>query len=189
MDSNINNQIRNAYLHACEVPSDVHLHLPILKAHADLCDHVTEFGVRDGQSSRALWASKATHIRMYDLELNDTVTHCVTQLQLTGRDITYTQADTRNLTIEPTHMLFVDTLHTYDQLKQELHAHAAQVSRFIAFHDTQTFGTQDELGYPGPGLLPALLEWLSANPEWRVCYHDYRNNGFTIVERTHLPNQ
>jgi hypothetical protein len=182
MHDHIHSQIREVYLQACEIHSDVHLHLPILKAHADLCDHVTEFGVRDGQSSRALWASKAAHIRMYDLELNDQVTQHVTQLKLTGRDVTYTQANTLNLTIEPTHMLFVDTLHTYDQLKQELRVHAPQVSRFMAFHDTQTFGTRDESNNAGPGLLPALLEWLSENPAWRICYHDYRNNGFTVIE-------
>jgi len=178
----IHNHIRDMYLHACDVPSDVHLHLPVLKAHADLCDHVTEFGVRDGQSSRALWASKAAHIRMYDLELNDTVTQCVNQIQHTGRDITYTQADTLNVTIEPTDMLFVDTLHTYDQLKQELYIHAPKVKRFIAFHDTHTFGIQDEQGHTGPGLLPAIMEWLSINPSWRISYHDFRNNGFTVLE-------
>jgi hypothetical protein len=171
------------YLQACAQVSDIHVHLPVLKAYADLCDHVTEFGVRDGQSSRALWASHAHHIRMYDLFLNDQVSQHVHSLQQAGRDCTYTQADTRLIQIEPTDLLFIDTLHTYDQLKTELHMHGDQVRKFMAFHDTHTFGLKDEPGYTGPGLLPALLEWLGAHPEWRICHHEWRCNGFTVLER------
>ena len=178
-----NNLARENYLAACAIWSDISLHLPILKAHADMCDHVTEFGVRDGQSSRAILASNAQHIRMYDLMLHDQVQLLVDDSLQAGKDVTYSQADTRSLVIEPTDMLFVDTLHTYEQLKTELNLHAPNVNRFMAFHDTHTFGLVDEPGYSGPGLLPALLEWLSANPTWRISYHDWRNNGFTVVEK------
>lgn len=174
---------RTTYLQACETPSDINLHLPVLKAHADLCDHITEFGVRDGQSSRAFLHSAASHIRMYDLHLNDQVQLMVQTHQMLGRDVTYMAADTRTITIEPTQMLFVDTLHTFDQLQTELKLHAPQVHKFMAFHDTQTFGTCDEPGYSGPGLLPALLQFLKDNPLWFVCYHDHTNNGLTILQK------
>ena len=174
------------YANACAVPSDINEHLPLLHNLANRCSHVTEFGVRWGTSSRALLASKAAKVRMYDIQIDENVASLVSTCQHHGRDVVYKIPDVLGLEIEPTELLFIDTLHTYGQLQSELERHAWRVSRYIAFHDTQTFGTVDEPGFPGPGLLPAILEFLAANPQWQVYYHTTRNHGFTVISRRGL---
>ena len=53
--------------------------------------------------------------------------------------------DTRHVSIPLVDMLFVDTLHTYDQVMLELRDEVLdQVAGYIAFHDTTLFGHQDE---------------------------------------------
>lgn len=175
--------LNQEYQAACERISDIHVHLPLLHMLADRCDHVTEFGVRTGESSRAILSSKANIIRMYDLQLDVHVQDLVQLAQHAGKQVSYTQADTLKLQIEPTDLLFIDTLHTHDQLKAELARHAWRVKRYMVFHDTHTFGLQDEPGYSGPGLLPAILEFIAEVRYWRVIHHTVNNNGFTVLER------
>ena len=56
----------------------------------------------------------------------------------------------------------------YDQLLAELTIHAPKVKKYIAFHDTQTYGTRSEefMGRIGSnGLLPAIIHYLIENPD------------------------
>lgn len=183
MQSQLRDQLWAEYQVMCDTPSDIHAHLPILKQYADRCTHVTEFGVRSGVSSRAFAVSEATHIRMYDIEVDTHVAAWAQSCADQGRDMMFTQANTLSVTIEPTCMLFVDTLHNHSQLTAELDRHHVQVRRYIAMHDTHAFGIQDEQGM-GWGLLHALVSWLTQHPEWRLVYHNPINNGMTIIERT-----
>jgi len=92
-------------------------------------------------------------------------------------------------------MLFIDTWHQYDQLKNELNKHANKVNKYIALHDTYTFGIRGE-NFSGSGgiiltenienpigLLPALIEFMIENPEWKFKYHTIDNNGLIVIER------
>lgn len=133
-------------------------------------------------SSRAFLASAAQTIKMYDLVVDYNVEQLVEFCAARGRDVIYQAANTLELEPQQTDLLFIDTLHTYHQLQAELARHGGSVNKFIAFHDTQTFGTVDET-QNGPGLVPAMLEWLAANPAWRVVYHTYINNGLTVLGR------
>jgi hypothetical protein len=47
------NLIEIKYRNACDEVSDINEHIPVLKRYADMCEHVTEFGVRSGVST---WA-------------------------------------------------------------------------------------------------------------------------------------
>ena len=87
------------------------------------------------------------------------------------------------LTLEPIacDLLFIDTRHTREQLAAELNRHAPACRRRIALHDTHTFGERGEDG--GPGLLPAIREFLTANPEWFVMSHVEVNHGFMVLSR------
>jgi hypothetical protein len=182
MQTELSQRLWDEYNWACAQSSDINFHLPVLKSFADQCGTVTEFGVRSGMSSRAFLVSNAQTLRMYDLVLDGGVAQLVEFCANRGRDVIYQAADTLALEPQPSDMLFVDTLHTYHQLQAELARHGSSVNKFIAFHDTQTFGTVDET-QNGPGLVPAMLEWLAANPEWRVVYHTYINNGLTVLGR------
>ena len=59
--------------------------------------------------------------------------------------------DSRQIVIQPTELLFIDTLHDYEVLLLELFLHSPRVKKFIALHDTQSFGSHNESGN-GPGL-------------------------------------
>jgi hypothetical protein len=80
--------------------------------------------------------------------------------------------------------LFIDTLHTYNQLKQELTLHGNKAQKYIAFHDTYTFGLRGEDNVDKKGLMTAIIEFMTENPHWKFKIHKTNNNGFTVLERT-----
>lgn len=163
-------------------PSDINEHLPYLFAIANDVNHVTELGVRDGQSTRAFLASSCT-LRSYDLYLDPNVIQLFEEAQQQGADKQYIQGNSLEITLEPTDFLFIDTNHHYEHLKQELLLHHDKVSKYIGFHDTVTYGGPSQ--GDSVGLLAAILEFLALHPEWRVYSHHKNNNGVTILERTH----
>lgn len=165
----------------CATASDINEHLPTLRALAEQCEHVTEMGVRTGASTRAFLASKRV-LRSYDLYLDSEVQAWFDLANLLGRDAVYTKADVLTIHIDETDLLFIDTLHNYDQLRQELARHSSKVRRFMVFHDTETFGHRDEMG-TGPGLAPALEEFLGQTTQWRLQHRYTNNNGLTVLQR------
>jgi len=163
--------------------TDINEHLPMLYYLAQQCDHVTEFGVRTGASTLAflhgLQGRPAT-LRSYDINDQYGVQDSLTRW--TRVEWTFSICSTLSITrIEPTDLLFVDTLHNYDQVRQELALHGESARRWIVFHDTETFGTVGDDG--GRGINQAITEWLEAKPEWRIVYRTHRNNGLTVIER------
>jgi hypothetical protein len=88
--------------------------------------------------------------------------------------------------IEPTELLFIDTLHTARQLLAELMRHADpitdNVKRFLIFHDTHTFGWRGEDGTE-PGLRAAIHQFQNeAFPIWKVIEDRENNNGLVVLE-------
>ena len=163
--------------------TDINEHLPMLYYLAQQCDHVTEFGVRTGASTLAflhgLQGRPAT-LRSYDINDQYGVQDSLTKW--TRVEWTFSICSTLSITrIEPTDLLFVDTLHNYNQVRQELALHGDAARRWIVFHDTETFGTVGDDG--GRGINQAITEWLEAKPEWRIVYRTHRNNGLTVIER------
>lgn len=164
--------LEEKYDELCRTPSDIYEHLPTLRKYADECEHVTEMGVRGCVSLHAFLVSKAHKVVAYDIA-NVAVPEC--------SKLTFINSDVLTVDIEPTDFLFIDTLHTYDQLKSELIRHSSKVSRYLGMHDTTMFEWGGEDG--GRGLEPAILEFLAANPEWSECYRSRANNGLTILSR------
>lgn len=175
-------QLEEEYVTACNTPSDIHEHLPVLKALANEVNHVTEMGVRFGVSTRAFLNTNAV-LRSYDIAYSEEVQRLFNLAKLAGKDASYMIKDVTLIDIETTDLLFIDTLHTYQQLSTELKLHNKNVKKYIAFHDTHTFGTRDESNLPGNGLLPAIIEFLIQHPEWKFKEHRVNNNGLTILER------
>lgn len=163
-------------------PSDINENVHILHELASTCDSVVEFGVRTGVSTRAFLATK-TKLRSYDIVHNQTVQQMFDTAKLYGKNAEYIIADTLKLDIEPADMLFIDTLHTYPQLKQELARHSKKIKRYIAFHDTYTYGLVGEIRDDRKGLLSAILEFLRDNSEWRIHTYRTNNNGMMVLER------
>lgn len=160
---------------------DINEHLETLRELASQVAHVTEFGVREGHSTVALAAGKPASLISYDIrypgnELLELVWKCVP-------DYKFVMENTLEAVIEPTDFLFIDSYHTYSQLKQELERHADKVSCCIALHDTETFGDTGEDG-TSPGLRQAVKEFCENHKdEWFEVEHYPNNNGLTVLSR------
>jgi hypothetical protein len=185
---NWNTFIEQNYEHACNTKTDIDEHLPVLRALGEVCDHITEMGVRFGASSKAFLCCDATLIS-YDIEYNEQVNKLFEIAKDNGKSVEYIIEDVLKTEIVPTDLLFIDTWHSNEQLRQELALHGDQAQQFLVFHDTQTYGLQDESwnkikpSEPGCGLLPAIIDFVIENPHWQFHTHRTNCNGLTVLER------
>lgn len=183
------------YRKACQTSSDINENLPILYELAKECEHVTEFGVRTGCSTRAFLNTDSI-LRSYDLEMDNNVRHLFKVANSKGKDAKFYEADVLDVEIEETDLLFLDTWHQYHQLQSELSRHAGKVRKYLAFHDTHTYAMSgescsntstgkiltDTIQNP-KGLLPCIIEFMVANPEWSFKTYKTNNNGMIVLEK------
>ena len=176
------NTIDIIYKEKCELPSDINEHLPTLKHYAEACAHVTEFGVRSIVSTWALLAARPAKLISYDINPPPNLQQVLNVIKETNIQFEFRLNNVLEITIEPTDMLFIDTLHQYGQIKKELELHADKVSKYIAFHDTYLFANIGE-DKQSPGIWQAIQEFLDSHPEWTICEQVEYNNGLTVVKR------
>lgn len=181
-------RIRAKLLSLVETPSDINEHLFTLMGYAMGCKHITEMGVRGVVSTWAFLAAKPEKLISIDImdcpiqEASDAATEAGIQFEFLKQDTIEP-----HFQIEETDFLFIDTLHIYPQLKQELVQHHQKVKKYIALHDTFTFGYANEGGVQTPenqGLKPAVLDFISHNRHWVICNSYDHDNGLTILRNT-----
>jgi hypothetical protein len=175
--------LNNIFQRSRGICGDINEHMLRLAQLARECEHVTEFGVRTGMSTysflHGLSNKPDAKLRSYDLHDFFNVYAIRNQLEI---DWTFRQGSTLEAdVIEPTDLLFIDTLHTYAQVKGELERHGNQASKYIVFHDTVAFGIVGEDN--GTGINLAIQEWMRDNEHWRVLEHHENCNGLTILAR------
>ena len=172
------------YNQLCNTPSDMNEHLPVLMELSKECTHITEMGVRWVVSTYALLMGKPKKLISYDINPIDS--NAIQEMVKNDTNFEFKIANTLDLEIEETDLLFIDTLHNYNQLKGELKLHGNKARKYIAFHDTTSFewigesynGKVDEIG-----LWPAIEEFLEANSNWELHERFTNNNGLTILKR------
>jgi hypothetical protein len=172
------------YNKKCNETSDINQHLPILKKYSDECDHITEMGVRDVVSTYAFLMGNPSKLISYDLKPIDEE-HVRKISEENNIEFIFKLEDTTKCVIEETDLLFVDTLHNYNQLKSELSLHSNKVKKYIIMHDTTTFEYVGE-SYERKeeiGLWPAVEEFLENNLEWKLHERFTNNNGLTILKK------
>ena len=160
--------------------SDIKAHLPFLKELASECEYVVEFGTRSGVSTTALVAGKPKRVVTVDKNMSG-VPQVLKIMAEGATRLDFMQGDTLQITIPECDMLFIDSLHTGDQVWGELTRHAGKVKRWLAFHDTTTFGAIGEDGKPG--LIPSIEKFMSLNPEWKILYQSEESNGFLLLTK------
>jgi hypothetical protein len=176
--------LQEIYNEKYQETSDINEHLPVLKQYAEKCNHITEFGVRWVVSTYAFMMGRPKKLRSYDITPIEN--HNVSREDLISLakendvDFEFIEGDTLQINIEETDLLFIDTWHTYDQLKKELELHNNKVRKYIILHDTTTFGKVGE-GHP-VGLWPAVEEFLNINNNWVIEEKLENNNGLTILK-------
>ncbi len=173
---------------------DIYEHLPVLKQYGEECKHITEMGVRWGASTLGFIMAKPERLISYDIQSTPEIENIMTEsVKLINH--TFQLGDTLQIEIEPTELLFIDTLHTYNQLIAELRRHESNVSKYIILHDTTTFGRIDENLYQHAselvkgqttiktGLRTAMEDFLVENTNWVILEDKTNNNGLTILKR------
>ena len=182
--------------------SDINEHLPTLKKYAEECDHVTEMGVRWVVSTFAFAVAKPKTFISIDIidprsdfenwnthwksgqSLNNIIEYCAEN----NVNYSFVLGDTTKITIDETDLLFIDTLHNYNQMKTELELHGNKVRKYLIFHDTENFRYSEEsvVGPDSvlkPGIWPAIEEFIENNPHWKIHEIFSNCNGLTILKR------
>lgn len=169
-----------AELYASRLPkpeqdADIWEHLPTLRAYAERVRHITEFGVRTGNSTTGFLMGLSRfggEMHSYEIEA------CrYWPPHIPGVTWTWIQADTAKLpTIAPTELLFLDSCHETDHVMKEFRF-APLVSKYILLHDTA-------LDWPGGDRVRKARDlFLGVNPGW-ILANEWQNcNGLSVLER------
>jgi hypothetical protein len=177
-------------------PSDINEHLETLYNLGKECSHITEMGVRWVSSTWPLVYSNPKKIISYDIVTNPNIIEVINLCNEYSIDYSFQEKDVLQLEIELTELLFIDTLHTYNQLIKELEIHSNKVSKYIVLHDTEFFGRVDEVVYEHAsnfvknnpitkqGLMTAVEDFLSTElgQSWEIFKIYKNNNGLTILK-------
>lgn len=173
--------IHEQFQHLKNRPSEINEHLEDLYAYAKKCDHITEFGTGHGVALWAFLNARPQKVISYDWRPQDSVSLAVETAKRENVEFQYIIGSTLDIKeIEETDFLFVDSLHTYNQVKQEL-THANKVKKLIAFHDTTLFGKDGERGEEG--IMRAITEFLDQNKEWKIIKEKENCCGLIIIEK------
>lgn len=184
-----NETLNDVFNKVVKLPRDLDQHLPKLHELAAQCEHVTEFSgrresmiafaaglaesaIRNPQSATTLWS--------YNSEL-DPLAHKAHALYMRGGgNLFHKNATVESVpAIDETDLLFLDTKHTYQRVRQELETFGPRSRRYIVLHDTQIYGERGEDG--GPGILQAVREFLNQRPEWETVFHTRQQYGLTVL--------
>lgn len=177
--------------------SDINEHLDVLYEYSLKCNHITEMGIRWGSSTWAFLMSNPKKIIGYDIVPTEEISEIINICSEYNINFIFLNEDVLKTTIEETDLLFIDTLHTYNQLISELTLHSSKVRKYIILHDTVSFGQNDELIYEHAsnliktqevnkqGLVPAIQEFLNSElgKSWGIEKEFENNNGLTILKR------
>lgn len=157
-------------------------HLGLLKGLSTLSDTAVEFGFRTGASACALCAGGAKVIS-YDLREWPEAKRL---RAMVGDRFEFRKGDTRKVVIPECDLLFIDTWHVEALLYEELTRHHGKVRKWIAMHDTETFGEKGEDKGDSLGLNFAISRFLIENREWFKIFALKNNNGLTLLGRVDL---
>lgn len=174
----------------------ISVHLPRLRALAEGLELAVEFGVKRGASSSALLLG-ADHVVSYDIASTPEARELK---RVAGDRWEYWIEDSRRADVPECDLLFVDSLHTFEQCRDELAVHGNKASKFLVFHDTQTFGTVGAEGESGRqkwtyaagkgsvpldclGIRHAVDLFQIDNPQWRIAAAYPDSHGLLVLAR------
>ena len=205
-DVRLKKKLEDQYEFHSQQSSDIYEHIPVLRALASECASVTEIGLRSMNSTWGVLLGLSEHsseFRKYvgiDLDYPpESEFHLARYLaEANGVTFCFVHANDMDIDIEPTEMLFIDSLHTYCHLTYELEKFSPNVTKYIAMHDTdepwgfiddfqQYHGDRSE--YPDHidrnkrGLWQAVLDFLDSHPDWVLHERRLNNHGFTVLKR------
>jgi predicted O-methyltransferase YrrM len=195
--------VHDVYEEFCKQPQyAITHHLPYLKQMAARCDVIVELGVSAGRSSSAFLCGMPENGRLisYDVVITKSARELHRLAGDGGPEWLLCHGRSEEATPGEHDMLFVDSLHTYKQVKAELDLWADHCRRWIILHDTVTFGAYAADGETGRhvprargsvqvtspeqlGIRMAVDELMMRDDSWHVERHDWRSHGLLTLER------
>ena len=195
------------YEQHARTPSDIYEHIPVLRKLANECSSTVEIGVRSLVSTWGiiLGLAESSSVDPFylgiDLHMPPTdKLYLIERLaSANGVNCQFHEGNDMNIDIPQTDMLFIDSLHTYCHLTYELNKFSPYVNKYITLHDTSApWGNNDDADYNGDfseyppeidktkrGLWPAVLDFLSSHPDWKLHERRLNNHGFTTLKRVY----
>lgn len=160
--------------------SDINEHLPTLRDLASECETVVEMGVRTCVSTWAFIEGLKAGSTLVSIDIKEPakygsdLTPVEKACKNKGITFKFYEADTLAIDIPEVDMLFIDTLHEYEQLKGELERHGNKAKKYLVFHDTVSCESE---------LMPAIEEFLKKNKKWKIKEHYTNNNGVLVLQK------
>ncbi len=192
MIHNLENKVNEMY----NISSDINEHIPTIVRYGQECNTIIEMGVRSIVSTWGWLGCAPEKLTCYDIHDPSRWGADIKSVYETAEaydiEFEFIQANVLEIEIPETDLLFIDTWHTYDQLKAELEIHSKNVKKYICFHDTTSYEFTNESSMhenvwegdtSNRGIWPAIEEFLEDNKEWKLKERFKNNNGFTIIER------
>lgn len=168
--------IEERYQQLCKTSSDINEHLPTLRKYARLCDVIVELGVRGIVSTWGLLAGYPREMVSIDVVEpsqhggNVEETKSIAEREKVIWD--FKLASSLDVELPRHDLLFIDTIHEYNQLIQELNLHAPHTTKYIILHDTVI-----------PEMRLAVMDFLQDNSDWKIKEIFINNNGLTVLQR------
>ena len=181
----------------CLTPSDINEHLSTLRRYGGLHRSVAYIGPVETAAAMAFMLSGIKQLTVIHPIANvNPITVIAKRL---GVEYTFIQADNLRIDLN-SDIVFIDGWHIYGQVKRELARHQIN-AKCIILHDTTVdaeigesvrckmdIGKQvKESGYLigeiMRGIWPAVAEFLTEHPEWKLEKRLTNNNGLTILIR------
>ena len=207
-------QLEQNFIETCNRQNDLTPYCPLLDHMAAHVSSVVEMGIGPlnlGLNStwgllHGLYRSEIKNPKKYvaidypqhipNNPLNTHIFYAQNIARELGIDFNFIEANSIEVSIEETDLLFIDTDHRYQHLIQELILHSPKVKKYIIMHDTSGFyGHREDLPYDHEkrgelknspekyGLWPCVVDFLNDNKEWKLLHRYEDNSGMTIIER------
>jgi len=150
-----------------------------IKKHLVDCESYTELGVNQGATLVTAMLEGIKKIRAYDIKLaayNPAKKFFESYAKDNNVDYAIFEANTLKCKIEEADLFYIDTVHRYHHLTQELLRHGHKAQKYIVFHDT-------EINQGKPGLRVAVQEYVAKNSEWKIITDCKIDVGFMTIKR------
>ena len=175
----------NLFNDRANTPSDINQHMVTLSNYASRCYNVTEIGLGSAANAAiAFVEGRPVKLTSYDIVDYPVKTLVQNWADYKNVEWEYKIQDSTFERIEVTDFLFIDGLHSYEQVAEELNTHSGVVLKYIGFHDVVSFCNRNEDNSKGSqGIVPAIFDFMRWNNSWVVDYYSDDNNGLLILKR------
>jgi len=198
------------YDKAKNMPSDINEHIETLYNYSKKCETIFELGVRECCSTWAFMkglrdnGKDTKRLVCVDIEKSDQIEIARAVAEKNNIEFYFYCMNDLDVPLETldfkADMTFIDTWHTFAQLKRELKKYG-NTTRYIIMHDTEIdgllgesirmgFDTEKQAKETGfdekeirTGLMPAIRAFVDENEDWVKVAEYVNNNGLTVLER------